>query len=138
MSTHNLICRPRKHQVTHLRPSIYTVYVLKIEGVPKSDALVSSSSSSSEKSSLLRTPSNSFNCCLMLIKFGKIIFSMRYRLPYEEFIIIASRSNLVFIMHAPLESAHLLFMPKQPLLIVFMSSNVSDENGPVSTSSGDQ
>lgn len=74
----------------------------------------------------------------MLIKFGKIIFSMRNRLPYEELIIITSRSNLIFIVHAPFETTYFLFMPKKPLLIIFMSSNVSYENWSVSTSGGDQ
>ena len=112
--------------------------MLKIKSVPKSDTLVSSTTTSSQKTSLLRAPANSFYCSLMLIKFGEIIFSMRYRLPYEKFIIISSRGNLVFIMHAPFETAYLLFMPKKSLLIVFMGSNVSNENWPVSTTGCDQ
>jgi hypothetical protein len=67
----------------------------------------------------------------MLVEFGEIIFPMRNRLPNEEFIIIPTGGNLVFIMHAPLETTDLLFMSQQPLLIVLVSPNVSDEYGPV-------
>jgi hypothetical protein len=100
--------------------------MLKVESVPKSDALISGATSCSQKTSLLRAPADSFHSSLMLIEFGEIIFSMRYRLPNEEFIIVSTRGNLVFIMHAPLETTYLLLMSQQPLLIVFMSPNVSD------------
>jgi hypothetical protein len=138
MSAHDLICCPRKHQVAHLRTCIYAVYMLKVKSVPKSDALISGATSCSQKTSLLRAPTDSFHSSLMLIEFGEIIFSMRYRLPNEEFIIVSTRSNLVFIVHAPLETTHLLLMSQQPLLIVFMSPNVSDENGPVPAPSGNE
>jgi hypothetical protein len=110
MGAHDLIGCPRKHQVAHLRASIHTVDMLQVKGVPKSDALISGTTSCRQKTSLLRAPANSLHCCLMLIEFGKIIFSMRYRLPNEEFIIISTRRNLVFIMHAPLETAYLLLV----------------------------
>jgi hypothetical protein len=112
MGANDLIGCPRKHQVAHLRASINTVDMLQVKSVPKSDALISGTTSCRQKTSLLRAPANSLHCCLMLIEFGKIIFSMRYWLPDEEFIIISTRCNLVFIMHTPLETAYLLLVPQ--------------------------
>ena len=74
----------------------------------------------------------------MLIKLGKIVFTMRYRLPYKQFIVVSSRCNLIFIMHAPFKSTDFLLMTKKPLLIIFMSSNVSHKYWSISTSSCNQ
>ena len=128
MSTHYFIRCPRKHQVAHLRPCIYAIYVLEIKSVPESDALISGSTPGCQETSLLWAPANGLNSSLMLTELCQVLFTVRKWLPYEKLIVVSARSNLVFIVHAPFEAAYLLLMPKKPLLIIFLGSNVSDKN----------
>lgn len=90
MSTNNLICSAREHEITYLGACVHTIDMIEGQSVPESDALVSCASTSSEKTSLLRTPSYSFDSGLMLIKLGQWLLTVRVRLPYEKLVVIST------------------------------------------------
>lgn len=125
MGTDYFVCGAREHQVADLRARIHTVDVLEGQSVPEANALICCASTRCQKTSLLRAPTDSFNCRLMLTEFCEWLLSTGMRLPDEKFVIVATRSDLILIMHAPLESANLLLVTKKSLLIALLSPYIS-------------
>ena len=81
MGRNQLIRVFRKHEVTNLRTSVDVVYWLKKLSVPKSNTSISGTSSCCENTSLVRIPTDSLYCSLMLRKSGKWL-SISH-VPYE-------------------------------------------------------
>jgi len=63
--------------------------------VPETDASICCATSGRQDSSLIGIPRDSFDCGLMLSKFGLGLFALE--VPYHQFIIIASTGELLAI-----------------------------------------
>ena len=96
MSAYQLIIGLRKDKIANLRASIDAAQLRKIDSVPESDALVSCATASCQEASVEGAPINGFDSGLMIWKsFQGSVWSSW---PNEKLIIIASWSQLVFIM----------------------------------------
>lgn len=74
----------------------------------------------------------------MLIESHKRLVPVLHWLPNEKLVVIPSWSNLVLVMHAPFQSAYLLFVSKKLILIAFLCSDISNEDGTISAASSYQ
>ena len=80
---------------------------------------VSSAPSCSEKTTLVRTPSDSFDGCFVLAKLCKGL--VRMKRPNQKFVIVTSRSQLLAI-ETPFKAAYLLFMTLKLTIMISRSS----------------
>ena len=118
-----------EQQVANLAASVQVVDRTQSLCVPESNAPVSSASSRRQYSSLMRIPTDCFDCCLMVWELSERLCVSC--IPDEQLIVVATWSHLTQVK-TPLEPTYLLLMTVQLWNVVIRASYVSHQYGPVS------
>ena len=122
VGTDQLVEMSTEGQVTHLRANVHGFDCFSGQGVSEFDRSVGSSSSRNKESVLVRGPGHGLDCSQMIVvlvnRLGRVI------VPYEQFVIIAARANLLLI-RGPLQPANLLLVMGQFSLVAFPHSGVT-------------
>lgn len=122
VGAHELVNILRVGQITHLASGVDPVKRLAGQGIPEANATVGSASARAHHAVLVRGPSDSLDCRLVLTKPG-----MRLRVivtrPDEQLVIVAATSKLLLV-RGPFEAADLLLVAIEPCEVVVLLTPV--------------
>ena len=108
MSADQLVVCFREDEVANLRTGVDAVQRLEVDGVPKTDALISCSSACCKETSSEWTPIDCFHCSLVIRElFKRRTASSR---PNEQLVVVSTCRQLVLTMETPPHSTYFLLV----------------------------
>lgn len=123
-------------QITHLAPGVDPVERLAGQGVPEANATVGSASARAHHAVLVRGPSDSLDCRLVLTE-----PDMRLRVvvarPDKQLVIVAATCKLLLV-RGPFEAADLLLVAIEPREVVVLLTPVPVQYALIAAASAEQ